>query len=126
MFKYSDKSKKLLSEVHPDLQLVMNLAIRLSEVDFGITEGLRSATRQAELVKAGKSQTNNSRHLTGHAVDVVVYINGKVDWTLANYKKVNEAVQLAANFAGVSITWGGSWKSLVDGPHFELDRKTYP
>ncbi|WP_413774191.1 M15 family metallopeptidase [Entomomonas sp. E2T0] len=24
------------------------------------------------------------------------------------------------------MIWGGSWKSLKDGPHFELDRKQYP
>jgi peptidoglycan L-alanyl-D-glutamate endopeptidase CwlK len=35
-------------------------------------------------------------------------------------------VKAAAVREGVPIVWGGDWKSLRDGPHFELERKAYP
>ncbi|STL62039.1 putative phage PS3 [Escherichia coli] len=66
--------------VNPDLVKVTRRALEISEVDFGITEGLRSRYRQKQLVATGKSQTMNSRHLTGHAVDVVAYIGSQVSW----------------------------------------------
>ncbi|STI98390.1 putative phage PS3 [Escherichia coli] len=69
-FKFSSRSEKNLQGVNPDLVKVTRRALEISEVDFGITEGLRSHYRQKQLVATGKSQTMNSRHLTGHAVDV--------------------------------------------------------
>jgi peptidoglycan L-alanyl-D-glutamate endopeptidase CwlK len=52
----------------------MEEAIKESPLDFSITEGLRTKERQKELFSAGKSQTMNSRHLTGKAVDIAVII----------------------------------------------------
>jgi peptidoglycan L-alanyl-D-glutamate endopeptidase CwlK len=68
----------------------------------------------------------NSRHLTGHAVDVVCYVNGKVRWDWPLYEKLSETVKECARELEVPITWGGDWKSLRDGPHYELDRDEYP
>lgn len=76
-FKFSSRSEKNLQGVNPDLVKVTRRALEISEVDFGITEGLRSRYRQKQLVATGKSQTMNSRHLTGHAVDVVAYIGSQ-------------------------------------------------
>jgi hypothetical protein len=69
----------------------------------------------------------NSRHLTGHAVDLVpIGPNGKAafDWPL--YDRLGPAVKEAAAKEGVALTWGGDWSSFRDGPHFELNRKVYP
>jgi len=112
--------------VHPDLVRVIELAIQITEVDFTVIEGLRTKERQAELVKAGKSQTQNSRHLTGHAVDLAAWVNGTVSWDKAHYHKIAEAMKAAAVKLQVPIVWGGDWKTFFDGPHFELDRKVYP
>lgn len=125
-FKLSNRSKERLKGVHPDLIAVVYRALQLTPVDFGIAEGLRTKGRQAELVAQKKSQTYNSRHLTGHAVDVVAYTGKEISWDWALYEEINKAFQQAAKELGVSITWGGSWTSLRDGPHFELDRKAYP
>lgn len=76
-FKFSSRSENNLQGVNPDLVKVTRRALEISEVDFGITEGLRSRYRQKQLVATGKSQTMNSRHLTGHAVDVVAYIGNR-------------------------------------------------
>ena len=119
-------SERRLIGVHPDLVRVVRLAHERSPVSFRITEGLRTKARQAELVKAGASQTMNSRHLTGHAVDVVAMVAGKVRWDWPLYPQIAAAFKQAAEELGIPIIWGGDWKSLRDGPHFELDRQVYP
>lgn len=115
-----------LREVHPDLQRVVNRAIQIAPLDFTITEGRRSVERQRQLKAAGASQTMKSRHITGHAVDFAVLVGGKIRWDWPLYGKVADAFKQAARGEGVPIVWGGDWKSLRDGPHIELDRRTYP
>lgn len=123
---FSSRSEQRLAGVHPDLVRVVRRALQLSEVDFVVTEGRRSTARQAELVKAGASQTMNSRHITGHAVDLAPYIGGQVRWDWPPFHKLAEAMKAAAKELGVPLVWGGDWVTLKDGPHFELDRKAYP
>jgi peptidoglycan L-alanyl-D-glutamate endopeptidase CwlK len=114
-----------LQHVHPDLQKLVKRAIQLTPVDFTVLEGLRTKERQAKLVKAGASQTMNSRHLTGHAVDLAPLEDGQVSWAWPLYHKLAPAVKQAAKELGVPITWGGDWK-FKDGPHWELSWKQYP
>ena len=114
-----------LNGVHPELVKVVKRAIQITEVDFMVTEGLRTKARQVELVKAGASRTMNSRHITGHAVDVAAMVGGKVRWDWALYPKIAKAMKQAADELDVMIVWGGDWKSFKDGPHFELDRRYY-
>lgn len=125
-FRLSSRSLSRLEGVHPDLVRVVKRAITITPVDFGITEGLRTKERQRQLVKAGASQTMNSRHLTGHAVDVVAYIGSDVRWDWPLYPRIAKAFREAARIEGVKIFWGGDWPRLRDGPHFELDRSVYP
>lgn len=125
-FKLSVKSEDRLKGVHPDLIKVVRRALELSAVDFAVLEGVRTTVRQAELVKAGASQTMKSRHLTGHAVDLGAIVGGQVRWDWALYDKLAAAMKGAAKELGIPLTWGGDWTSLKDGPHFELDRLAYP
>ena len=125
-FKLSRRSLARLDGVHPDLVRVVKVAIELTEVDFGIAEGLRTIEKQREYVARGASETLNSRHLTGHAVDLVAYIGAEVRWDWPLYHKIADAMKRAAKAQGVPIVWGGDWRSFKDGPHFELDRKSYP
>ena len=125
VFSLSEKSLHMLEGVHEDLAKVVKEAIKITTVDFGVTEGLRSVTRQKQLVKDGKSQTMLSRHLTGHAVDLVAYVNGKVTWEGKYYDQIANAMLQAAAKLNIPIVWGGSWKTLVDKPHFELNKNFY-
>ncbi|MGL5284308.1 MAG: M15 family metallopeptidase [Plesiomonas shigelloides] len=120
-FKLSQRSLDRLNGVHPDLVKVVKQAITKSPLDFSITEGLRTVERQRELVAQKKSRTMNSRHLKGEAVDICVLINGKADWNIENYRKVADVFKQCASDLGVRITWGGDWKSFVDGPHFQIE-----
>lgn len=126
MNKFGGTSAKRLEQVHPDLQRVMNEAITHSPHDFSITEGLRTIERQKELFDSGKSRTMNSRHLSGHAVDIAVFVDGKVTWDFKFYETVAEHIKVVAILNDVPIKWGGDWETFRDGPHFELDRKRYP
>lgn len=125
-FKLSRRSLDRMQGIHPDLAKVVMLAIQLTEVDFGVTEGLRTIEKQREYFAKGASKTMNSRHLTGHAVDLVAYIGSEVRWDWPLYHKIADAMKRAATSLGVPIVWGGDWRTFKDGPHFELDRKAYP
>lgn len=126
MFRFSQRSENNLKGVHPDLVKLVRATLAESPVDFGITEGLRTAERQRQLLAEKKTQTMNSRHLTGHAIDFVVYLGKNITWDFSYYKKVADVFKAQAKKLGIDIVWGGSWTSLKDGPHIELDRKMYP
>jgi peptidoglycan L-alanyl-D-glutamate endopeptidase CwlK len=126
VFKLGKRSVERLQGVHPDLVKVVERAIEMSPVDFTVLEGLRSPERQQTLVASGASQTLNSRHITGHAVDLGAWVDNQVDWSWPLYHKIANAMKAAANELGVAIVWGGDWRTFKDGPHFELDRKFYP
>ena len=125
-FTLSQRSEDRLKGVHSDLQRVVRRAIQVTSVDFAITEGLRTPERQRELVAAGASRTLNSRHLTGHAVDLAPIIGGKISWDWPPFNELARAMKAAAAELRVPIVWGGDWRTFRDGPHFELDRRTYP
>ena len=125
-YRFSARSLRNLKGVHRDLIRVAERALTLTQIDFMVIEGLRSPARQAALVKAGASRTLNSRHLTGHAIDVVAVVEGQVRWDWPLYPRIAAAFKQAAREQGVKIVWGGDWSRLRDGPHFELDRKAYP
>jgi peptidoglycan LD-endopeptidase CwlK len=121
-----ERSLKKLEGVHDDLVRVVRRAADLSEVDFIVTEGLRSMKRQRELVAAGASKTLKSRHLTGHAIDFAPVVNGEVTWKWPPFFLIADAFKRAARELGVAIVWGGDWLRFKDGPHIELERKAYP
>ena len=153
-FHLGTRSTERLEQVHPDLQRVIKRAITITTVDFTILEGLRSAERQKELVKHGASKTLDSRHLTGHAVDLGAVVGGQVRWDWPLYYDIASAVVRASFAEGIPVRWGGCWdkmasqldandieaevsayvarqkraglKAFIDGPHFELPKKDYP
>ena len=116
----SDKSIQRMAGVDTRLQAVIGAAAAISAVPFVVTEGLRSKERQAMLCQAGKSQTLNSRHCTGRAVDVCALRDGKASWTWADYEAIAKAVKAAALQLAIPVEWGGDWKTFKDGCHFQL------
>lgn len=153
-YRLSALSRRRLNGVHPDLVRVLEHAIGITPVDFRVQEGLRTQGRQQDLVRAGASKTLNSRHLTGHAVDLVALLGSVVRWDWALYVQIADAVRVAARATGVTVRWGGCWcelnalrgpddldaavadyvarsraagkRPLLDGGHFELPRSRYP
>lgn len=126
MYKLGNRSKKNLYGVHPDLRKVVERAIEITEQDLTVIEGLRTKARQSELVAKGFSKTMNSRHLTGHAVDIVPYpIAHRLSYPDHQWNDVAKAMFKAAEELGVDLEWGyGSWG--WDKPHWQLTWESYP
>lgn len=128
----STTSKNNLKGVHPDLVKVVMRALEISPQDFKVIEGVRTLERQKHLLKIKATKTLNSRHLTGHAVDIVPL---PLDWNNKKaFNQLGETMQQAAKDLGIAIRWGGDWnmngksedERFYDGPHFELLRSVYP
>jgi len=118
----SDRSRKAISGVHPDLVRVIERADEMG-ARFTVVCGLRTKAEQELLVKAGKSKTMKSRHLTGHAVDLV---DEKFTWGEREMADLAFIVKAAAADCRVPVEWGGDWKSFIDTPHFQLPAGQYP
>ena len=152
-FKLSDKSLQELQGVHADLVAVVKRAIELSVQDFAVHDGNRTLEEQKKYVASGASQTLDSRHMNGHAVDLVPIINGKLRWEWEPIYKIADAVRTAAREVSIPLRWGAAWdvtftesderpedlvadysarrkkagkKVFIDGPHFELPKAQYP
>ncbi|GJN60431.1 M15 family metallopeptidase [Elizabethkingia anophelis] len=139
-YKLGERSLKNLDGVHPNLVKVMKAAIVNSPVDFTITEGVRTLKRQQELYAQGRTKPgikvtnadgikNKSNHQAkadgfGYAVDLYPFFLGQVQVnhkdTIKNLKLISDHIKKVAKELGISITWGGDWKSPFDPPHFEL------
>ena len=122
-YQLGTRSLQNLSGVHPDLVAVVKRAMELTEQDFSVIEGIRNIDRQRQLFKSGVSTTMNSRHLTGHAVDIAPY---PLSWDWEYFYPIEDTMKQAASELDVDLEWGGDWKSFKDGPHWQLSRKSYP
>ena len=123
LYRLGNRSLENLEGVHPDLVAVVERAISLTPQDFTVLEGLRTLDRQKELVADGKSTTLNSRHLTGHAVDIAPW---PISWDWDKFYPIADAMKEAAQELDVDIEWGGDWRNFPDGPHWQLSWRTYP
>ena len=147
-FKLSQRSLDRLEGVHTDLVYCVKDAIGMSKIDFGVICGMRTEAEQRELVDKGASQTMASKHLTGHAVDLMAYVGSRASWELNLYDDIADAMAQAARNNNVTIRWGAAWsvddirlwngtmedamnsyidlrrsqgrRPFIDGPHFEL------
>lgn len=113
-----DRSEAMLKHCHPALQKLVRHAASIGTVKFRITEGVRSIERQKELVRKKLSRTLNSRHITGHAVDLFPLddsdsdgIRGYEDWD--EFYALAKLMQRAAFETGVQVVWGGVWDKQI-------------
>jgi peptidoglycan L-alanyl-D-glutamate endopeptidase CwlK len=129
-YKFGKTSEEKLSTVDSQLASIARKALAVSNIDFGITEGIRSIEKQKQLVAEGASKTMKSKHLTGHAIDIVCYADGKITWDLEYYQIAANAFKLACKESEVKIRWGGSWQvndfvlnpenKFIDAVHYEI------
>jgi len=147
-YKLSTKSQERLMGVEPELKEVVYEAIKVTKIDFGVIEGLRTEEKQKQLVESGASQTMKSKHLEGRAVDLMAYIGGRGSWELNVYDEIADAMKEAAIKVDVAVRWGAAWtvtdirewegtmeeamnsyvdtrrgqgrRPFIDAPHFEL------
>jgi peptidoglycan L-alanyl-D-glutamate endopeptidase CwlK len=130
-FQLSKRSRLRLVGVHPDLVRVVELAIKLTTVEFVVAQGARTQAEQDELYAQGRTKpgakvtwTRNSRHIGGFAVDLAPVVNGAIEYDnngkLGLWPRIAAAMKTAAAELRVPITWGGDWKKTPDRPHFEI------
>jgi peptidoglycan L-alanyl-D-glutamate endopeptidase CwlK len=115
-----------LEGVHSDLQRLVRLMAENSPMPFMVYEGLRTEEKQAEYVAAGTSTTMNSRHLTGHAVDLIPLVDGQPTYDWSYYNAFALGMKGASDMCLIPVHWGGDWKSFPDGAHWELPWDAYP
>lgn len=111
-FVLSQYSLDNLQGVNGKLVQLVKRAIELTSVDFTVTEGRRTHKEQVRLVNSGASQTMNSRHLTGDAVDVAAYVAGRYSWHVGFYYPIATSFQTAALEQDLIIRWGGCWRVI--------------
>ena len=149
MYKLSQRSLDRLEGLDERLIAVVTSAIHHSKIDFGVICGMRTLEEQRALVEKGASQTMKSKHLDGHAVDLIAYIGSRGSWELNLYDEIADAMAEAAREVDVPVRWGAAWtisniaqfhggtmedamnsyiderrtqgrRPFIDGPHFEL------
>lgn len=148
-YRLSKRSLKNLEGVNPKLVEVVHIAIKHTKVDFAVIEGVRTIERQKELYAKGATQTLKSRHITGHAVDLMAFIGTRGSWELNLYDDIADAMKEGAKQVGTDLRWGAAWSILdittwkgtmeeamdayikqcqadrrrpfIDAPHFEID-----
>lgn len=113
-----------LAGLHDMLVAVTRLAGQ--STDFYIIQGLRTTEEQKVLFAKGATKTMNSRHLTGHAIDLAPAVNRELRWDWPLFYPMADAMKKAAGELGVDLVWGGDWPTFRDGPHFELSWSKYP
>lgn len=141
-YKFSKRSLQRMEGVHPELKQVFKAALKDSPIDFGIPGdgGVRTAERQNELFKDGKSKCDGydklSRHQIkpgedyGRALDFYAFVDGSASWErhhlsmvagviMATAKRLREQGQIS-----IQLYWGGQFGSATfngwDFPHMEI------
>ena len=141
MYKFGNTSKSRLQTCHKDIQLIMNEAIKITNVDFGIAEGYRSIEKQQQYFKEGKSKIDGVSKKGKHnyspslAVDIYPYCENGAKWDNEHLSYLSGIIHAVSEilFADGKIShkvrWGGNWdmdgiilidQSFDDRPHFEL------
>ena len=146
-YKFGERSKNNLKNVHPDLVKVLEAAIEDSPCDFTVVEGLRTKTRQKELYAQGRTkpgikvtnldgekklsnhqdEADGKKDNLGSAVDIYPFFLGQVQVhhkdVVKKLTEIAKHIKEKAKKLKIDITWGGDWKNPYDPPHFELKRK---
>ena len=125
-----------VTQLHPRLQEKFKLLQKKCAqkgITIRATECLRTAKEQDALYAKGRTApgpkvTNasgkdaKSMHQWGVAVDIVIDMDADKDGDidirdLYNVKLLNIVGKIGES---IGLEWGGSWKSIVDKPHFQL------
>jgi len=128
-FKFGNRSLHRMDGVHEDIKRVAHRAIQITKVDFGIPQygGTRTEMEQNELYLNDLSDadgfTNKSYHQTGNALDFYALDpdTGEASWDHLLMTHIAAAFLQAACELGITITWGGFWKTRLDMPHIQRE-----
>jgi peptidoglycan L-alanyl-D-glutamate endopeptidase CwlK len=126
---FSARSLKARAELHPELQKLVDAAIK--EIDFIILDAQRGRAEQERAFKAGNSKARfgQSAHNYIPAVALDICPN-PVDWNdAAKFRAIAKVFMAAADKLDIPLRWGGDWdmdgdwkdERFLDWGHFELN-----
>jgi peptidoglycan LD-endopeptidase CwlK len=145
--------EKKLQGVRPELVAIVLEAHKLLPFDVIVVEGVRTLERQKQLYAKGLSKTLNSRHLTGHAVDLAPIKGNTILWSDdEKFEQIADAMREVAIKKKTEVLWGRAWlmalnyylsaevgmdayiaerrkarrSPFLDGPHFQLTTRQFP
>ena len=144
-YQFGKRSKEKLAQCHADLQLIANESLKVSRMDFGVSEGHRTIEKQQEYFNAGKSKVDGIKIKGKHnyqpslAIDIYAYIPGKgsLAYNTNNLAYLGGVLTATAkrllNEGRIShrLRWGFNWdmdgeigtdQRFQDMPHFELKK----
>jgi peptidoglycan LD-endopeptidase CwlK len=131
-FVFSRRSKKNLETCEIPLQTLATKALATSPIDFTIICGYRDKKGQEEAFASGASKLKfpNSKHNKWPALafDAVPY---PLDWhDIKSFQELGDHIietwgsMTDEEKMGFDLSWGGTWKSFKDYPHYELRKKS--
>jgi len=119
-------SEQRIKLLHPKARDTFKAFIEESELvtgkTFRIVQGLRTIDEQNQLYAQGRTKAGNivtnakggfSYHNYGLAIDIVELIEGKANWNF-------DYLSLHSIATKHKLKWGGTFKSIIDKPHYEL------
>jgi peptidoglycan L-alanyl-D-glutamate endopeptidase CwlK len=124
--KANDRSEKVITTLRPDVRpyaRALFFKARDKGININIISGTRTFEEQDRLYAQGRTaggpKVTNARggysnHNFGIAFDIGVFSGNRYLPESPLYKAVG------ALGMELGLDWGGSWKSIVDQPHFEL------
>jgi hypothetical protein len=88
------------------------------ENGYELTGGelFRTKEQQSVYVKEGKSHTYQSKHLERLAIDVNLFLDGKYQTSTEEYQALGKYWKSLHPLN----RWGGDFRNLKDGNHFEM------
>lgn len=136
-YEYSHRSKRFIKSTLPEMQAVANRAMEIANTrklfcpDFGISRGYSSPEEQNDLYQIGRSEPGSivtncdgynipSPHQSKVALDFYAYVDGNASYEPGDLALVATCFCEAASDLGYEYDWGGNFRSLADGAHFEI------
>lgn len=125
-YKYGKTSKRRGEGVNPILWMVAVMALAYSRNDMSIPwrGGKRTAKQQLALYNAGNSRCDGTNlvsfHQSGEALDIVPYVNGKIDYKafkefqafaklmFATFEYLQKVKMISPK---LHLHWGGFWSA---------------
>ena len=131
MFNFSTKSEQLLNTVQKELNVLAHEVIKISPINFQITEGYRDRMRQKELYAEGKSKIDGEiklgKHQLGKAVDIVCCKEGYTEPLRDIYIVIGLFIAKAKEL-NINIRVGALWdktstkdNNFIDAFHIEAE-----
>lgn len=120
------RSEKVIATLQPQVRPIARALVQKAAqngIQIKVISGLRSYAEQNDLyaqgrTRAGRKVTNArggySNHNFGIAFDIGVFEGSRYLGESPKYKAVG------ALGMELGLEWGGSWKTIVDEPHFQL------